>query len=85
MILTTTENIAGRSISAYLGLVSAATIAALPGGSKMMMRGMKKQTDEVSALLTSEAESLGADAVVGIKYAALGGNHVLLGTAVKLA
>ena len=51
----------------------------------MMMRGMKKQTEEVSALLSAEAESLGADAVVGIKYAALGGDHVLLGTAVKLA
>jgi len=85
MILTTTDHIEGRTISAYLGLVSSASIAVLPGGAKMMARAMKKQTEEVSSQIASEAADLGADAVVGIKYATLGGNHVLLGTAVKLA
>lgn len=85
MILTTTDSIEGRTVASYLGLVSAAVIAALPGGSKAMMRGMKAQTTEASSLLTAEAEALGADAVIGVKYATLGSNHVLLGTAVKLA
>ncbi len=82
MILTTTETISGRELET-LGLVKGSTIQSknlgrdITQGFKTLVGGELKayneMMNEARALATkrmvSEAESLGADAVVNIRYA----------------
>ena len=39
MIVTTTLSVEGRTISEYLGIVSAAQVMVMPGGNKGVQRG----------------------------------------------
>ena len=84
MILTTTDSVQGKNITEYLGLVSAATAVMVTGSHKMMTNTMCIHAQNLQDELGRKAAEMGADAVVGIKYAAVGGNHFLIGTAVKI-
>ena len=66
MIVTTTLSVEGRTISEYLGIVSAAQVMVMPG------------------ILLQQAVSLGADAIVGVRYEPFGMNICATGTAVRL-
>lgn len=85
MILTTSQNIEGRQISEYLGIVSAAVITALPGGNKATQRGWKAGVDDACKLLEQQAAELGADAVIAVSMQLQGMNLCTIGTAVKLS
>ena len=39
MIITTTLSVEGRTVSEYLGIVSAAQVMVMPGGNKGVQRG----------------------------------------------
>jgi len=85
MIITTTDSIEGRNIVQYLGPVSFATTAGgAIGGTKTITRGARADIEKAWAALQEEASTLGADAVVGVKYGCFRDNHFFLGTAVKL-
>ena len=43
MIITTTDQVDGRMIAEYLGLVSVVVLAQFPGGSKWMNSALEKQ------------------------------------------
>ena len=85
MIITTSQNIEGRNIAEYLGIVSAATIFVMPGGNKMVDRGWKNAVEEVDKLLIQQAAEMGADAIIAVRYdAGIKMHLVATGTAVKL-
>ena len=73
MIITTTLSVEGRTVSEYLGIVSAAQVMVMPGGN-----------DGATEILLQQAASLGADAVVGVSYTPFGMNICATGTAVRL-
>ena len=85
MIVTTAQSSEGRQISEYLGIVSAAVIAALPGGAKSTQRGWKAGVDDACKLLEQQAADLGADAVIAVSMQLQGMNLCAIGTAVKLS
>ena len=78
MIITTTLSVEGRTVSEYLGIVSAAQVMVMPGGNKGVQRGWQ------AGVLLQQAASLGADAVVGVSYTPFGMNICATGTAVRL-
>lgn len=84
MIITTSQNIEGRQISQYLGIVSTAVITAMPGGAKSTQRGWKAGVDDACKLLEQQAADLGADAVIAVSMQIQGMNLCTIGTAVKL-
>ncbi len=103
MILTTLNNIPGREIKEALDLVKGNTIRAKHIGKDIMagLRNLvggeiKEYTEALSEArevalkrMTEEAEKLGADAIVGIRFTTsqiMGGAAELLvyGTAVKI-
>lgn len=81
MILTTTDSIQGKNVSQYLGIVASVILTVLPGGNKMMGNAIDNFTKQAE----KKAAKLGADAVIGLKFATQGNNFMLLGTAVKLS
>ena len=83
MIITTSPNIEGHQISNYLGIVSGAVVAALPGGNKATQRGWKAGVDGVCEVLEQQAAELGADAVIAVSMEMNGMNLCGIGTAVK--
>ena len=83
MILTTSNCIEGRPASQYLGIVSSAVVFALPAGNKGVLRGWQTGVSEVNAILVSEAEKIGADAVVAVEYVPHGSTLCATGTAIK--
>lgn len=85
MIITTSPNIEGRQISSYLGIVSGAVVAALPGGNKATQRGWKAGVDGVCEVLKQEAADLGADAIISVSMEMNGMNLCGIGTAVRLS
>ena len=85
MIITTTLSVEGRTVSEYLGLVSAAQVMVMPGGNKGVQRGWQAGVDGATEILLQQAASLGADAVVGVSYTPFGMNICATGTAVRLA
>lgn len=85
MIITTTDQVEGKAVSEYLGLVSVVVLAQFPGGAKWMNAALEKQMTEANELLNAKAEALGADAIVGLRHSGIGPNHVFIGTAVKFA
>lgn len=104
MILTTTNKIPGREIKESLGLVKGNTIRAkhigkdiLAGLRNIVGGEIKEYTEALSEArelalkrMIEEAEKLGADAIVSIRFTTsqiMGGAAELLvyGTAVKLA
>ena len=103
MLLVTTDNIVGKDIKEVLGLVKGTTVQSKHIGRDFMagmktivggeIKGYTEMLSEARKIATermiAEAESLGADAVVGIRYGsseALQGAAEILayGTAVKL-
>ena len=85
MILTTTDTVQGKNVTEYLGIVASVIVTVLPGGNKMMGRGIDLFTQQVQENLEKKATKMGADAVIGLKFATQGNNFMLLGTAVKLS
>ena len=71
MMLTTSHNIEGKTISEYLDIVSIGVGATLPKLKDISKRNWKAGVDEANEILKEQAASLGADAVVAIRY-----NHV---------
>ena len=103
MILTTSNNIAGRQIRETLGLVRGNTIRAkhigkdilaglrnIVGGEiKEYTEALNEAREEAIKRMIKDAEGLGADAIVGIRFTTsqiMSGAAELLvyGTAVKL-
>ena len=103
MIITTTENIAGETIKEVLGIVEgdivmskhigsdfAAGLRNIVGGEvKGYTDMMEKSRKEAMARMIENAEKLGADAVVGVRYGssaimASASEMLAYGTAVKL-
>jgi len=103
IIITTTETITGREIAATLGLVKGNTIRArhigsdIGAGLKSLVGGeirgyvkaMQEAREEATKRMQDEATALGADAVVGVRYATSqimnGAAEILVyGTAVTL-
>ena len=103
IILTTTEGIAGREVTETLGLVKGSTIRSrhlgsdiaaglksLVGGEiKGYVKALSDAREEAEARMLEEAEVLGADAIVCVRYATsqvmAGAAEILAyGTAVKL-
>lgn len=101
--MTTTETIPGREVAEVLGVVKGNTIRArhigsdIGAGLKSLVGGeirgyVKAMTDareEATERMTKEAEALGADAILGVRYATsavmAGAAEILaFGTAVKL-
>lgn len=74
MIITTTLSVEGRTVSEYLGIVSAAQVMVMPGGNKGVQRGWQAGVDGATEILLQQAASLGADAVVGVSYTPFGMN-----------
>jgi uncharacterized protein YbjQ (UPF0145 family) len=103
MILINTDNIPGKEITEVLGLVKGSTIRAkhvgkdIVSGLRMLVGGEMKEYAEMLeearsialAKMTKQAESLGADAVINIRFstsAVMQGAAEILayGTAVKI-
>jgi uncharacterized protein YbjQ (UPF0145 family) len=104
IILSTTETVPGREIREVLGVVKGNTvrtrnvgsdigagIKSLFGGEiKAYVKVMTAAREEADARMIEEAQALGADAIIGMRYASAqimsGGAEILsYGTAVKLA
>jgi uncharacterized protein YbjQ (UPF0145 family) len=103
MILATTENIAGRQISQVLGIVSGSTVRSrnvgrdIMAGFKNLVGGeiseytklLQQAREEAINRMKEDAEKLGADAIVNIRFNTAnitqGASEILVvGTAVKL-
>jgi uncharacterized protein YbjQ (UPF0145 family) len=103
MIRSTTELIAGREITEVLGIVKGSTVRTknvvrditanlkniIGGELKGYTEMLNEAREEASDRMVAEAESLGADAIVSIRYQsssiASGGSEMFCyGTAVKL-
>ena len=84
MIITTSLSIEGRSITTYLGIVSAAQIMAMPGGDKAVQRGWQSAVEGATAILEKQAFNLGADAIIAVRIEPFGNTICATGTAVKL-
>ena len=104
MIVVTTETVEGRSIAEVYGLVRGSTVRArnvgrdIIAGLRNVVGGeiteytnlLSQSRDEAMSRMVGEAEALGADAVVNVRFttsAVMGGAAEILayGTAVKLA
>lgn len=103
MIIVSTETIAGREISEVLGLVKGSTVQTRHIGSHLMaglmtliggevkgyVKAISDARTESTARMLKEAEALGADAIVCVRYEGSqlmdGAAEILAyGTAVKL-
>ena len=106
MIVTTTDGVDGRRVATYLGVVTGEAIMGtnifrdmfaglrdiVGGRSGSYEKEVKKAKDLALEQMVEEAESLGADAVLGVDldYEVIGGDKKTLlmaiasGTAVKL-
>ena len=85
MFLTTTDNIQGKNVTEYLGIVASVILTVMPGGNKMLGNAIDNFTKQAQEDLERKAAKLGADAVIGLKFTTQGNNFMLLGTAVKLS
>ncbi len=103
MLIVTSETVAGRAIAETLGLVRGNTIRARHVGRDIMagLRGivggeikdytvmLDKARDQAAERMVHQAESLGADAIVGVRFTTSqtmsGAAEILAyGTAVRL-
>lgn len=84
MIITTALSVEGRTVTEYLGIVSAAQVMVMPGGNKGVQRGWQTGVEGATAILQQQAESLGADAVIAARFEPFGTNICATGTAVRL-
>lgn len=103
MIITTTEMVAGRDVAETLGLVRGNTIRSrnvvsdvganlksiIGGEIRGYVKAMSVAREEAQERMVREAEALGADAIVSVRFTTstiMGGAAEILayGTAVKL-
>lgn len=103
MIIVTTENVAGKTVKESLGVVKGQVVQSKHMGSDFMaglktmvggeIKGYTDMLDKARTIATErmveEAEKLGADAIVGVRYGSssvmAGASEMLAyGTAVKL-
>ncbi len=84
MIVTTAFTVEGKTVSEYLGVVSAAMVMVMPGGNKGVQRGWQSGVEGTTEILKQQAAALGADAVIAARYEPFGTNICATGTAVKL-
>ncbi len=96
MLMTTTFDVPGREVSEVLGIVRGNTIRArhigsdigaglkslLGGEIKGYVKAMTEAREEAVERMVAEAESLGADAIVGVR---LTGSQIMAGAAEILA
>lgn len=96
ILIATLENVPGREIVEILGLVKGNTIRArhlgsdigaglksLVGGEiKGYVKAMTEARDEAQGRMVDEAAALGADAIVGVRFA---GSQIMSGAAEILA
>jgi uncharacterized protein YbjQ (UPF0145 family) len=96
MLMTTTFDVPGREVSEVLGIVRGNTIRArhigsdigaglkslLGGEIKGYVKAMTAAREEAVERMVAEAESLGADAIVGVR---LTGSQIMAGAAEILA
>ena len=82
MLISTTENIPGRPIKRFFGVVSGATVQSKPfgrdilAGIKNLFGGeltgytelLQESREDALARMVEEAESLGANAVVNVRF-----------------
>lgn len=59
-------------MSQYLGIVASVILTVLPGGNKMMGNAIDNFTKQAQEDLEKKAAKLGADAVIGLKFATQG-------------
>lgn len=84
MIITTVDSIEGRTVTEYLGLVSAATVFPTLGGTKMLSNSAITVTNALTEALKKNAAAMKADAVIGLRFVMQGSTLIATGTAVKL-
>lgn len=103
MLISTTETISGRTVTATLGTVKGNTVRArhlgkdisasfksLVGGEiKQYVTMLTEAREEAEVRMLEEANALGADAIVGVRYATSqvmndASEILVYGTAVKL-
>ncbi len=104
MIVTTTPGVAGREVSEYLGIVTAQGVLGVNafkdvsagvrnifgGRSKSYENELASGVSDALAEMESQAQALGADAVIGVDldYETVGNSMLMIsasGTAVRLA
>ena len=86
MIITTSQNIEGETVSEYCGIVSAAAIMMImAGGNKVAQFAWRTGVEDITEMLKKHAAELGADAVIAARYEYSGTNICAIGTAVKFA
>ncbi len=83
MIITTTQAIEGKVVTEYLGVLSAALVMVMPGGNKGVQRGWQSGVEGANEILTRQAVELGADAIIAVRYDAVGMQLCATGTAVR--
>ena len=84
VITTTSDNIEGRTIKEYVGIVQSAEILVFPCGNKMVQNAWTNGVRNAVATMRKQAEDLKADAVISMRFAVYNGNLCATGTAVKL-
>lgn len=87
MIVSTTNNIDGKNVSQYLGIVSGCVMAGFPGGAKAVQRGWVTGVEGAQKEMESQASSMGADAILSVKIgthkSGVGDYVYIIGTAVR--
>lgn len=59
MFLTTTDNIQGKNVTEYLGIVASVILTVMPGGNKMMGNAIDNFTKQAQEDLEEKRPSLG--------------------------
>jgi len=83
MIVTTSQNIEGKTVAEYLGIIPAALVMVLPGGNKGVQRGWQAAVEGIIVILTEQAAALGADAVIAVRFEPVGMQLCGTGTAIR--
>jgi len=84
MIVTTSHNVEGKSITSYLGIVTGGQLFALSVGKKGAHKVWNSAVTDVIDLLKKEAAALNADAIISVRFNNDDARVMATGTAVKL-
>lgn len=84
MIISTTDNIEGKKISEYLGIVSSSSYIIAGGFPKKLNEKWSETIAKCQAEITAQAAKMNANAIVGVSMGAFPDTFVYMtGTAVK--
>lgn len=84
MIISTTDNIEGKKISEYLGLVSSSSFILAGGFPKKVNEKWSEVISKCQAEIVAQAAKMNADAIVGVTMGAFPDTFVYMtGTAIK--